>query len=154
MATYDITADSCETCPLCGFEFAEDPLILVESGSVVRMRKDPTFLHFLADWRLPDREQPPGTVLSVFHFHCFQQLAGGEEWKVDPEPWQCHTCDHDFRKERYAFQVTTGNLDRDSKFVPDPEVNQQGILCSTCTMDVFGEGNRDEGELLLMGEAA
>lgn len=152
MADYSsIKVDPCECCPLCGYEFADDPLVLVESGEVRPMRKDPSFLHFLADWRTEAVDSP---VLKIFHFHCFQQLVSGEEWKVDPESWECHTCDHDFRQDRFAFQVLLGNLDGDFQFVPDPEVNQQGIMCINCTLDAFGEGDRDEGELLLIGAAA
>lgn len=140
-----------ESCALCGFPFSRETLVLVESGSVAPRKKDHNTGFFLADWRLPVEEQPDCPVLQLYHFHCFQQLAQGEPWKVNPTDWECHLCDQaNFRTSRWAFQVTVGQVE-DSRFYPDPEIPKQGIICVPCTVSLFGEGDDETGELLLYG---
>ena len=150
---YDqLTIDPQELCALCGYPLDDVDLVLVESGTIVPRKRDDRTRYFLADWRLPEHQQPDTPVLNLHHFHCFQQLAQGEKWKIDPKDWECHLCDRsDFRRDRWAFQITVGKVGKDHSFVPDPEIQKQGIVCIPCTTALFGDGDDEEGEALLFG---
>jgi hypothetical protein len=137
-----VTFSPYENCGICGSPFADRELVLVESGQFLPMKKDPNSMRFKTDWKRPADDRPETAVMRLVHFdRCFITLfdRAGLLWRSDPSPHKCHACGHSFRKDRWAFRYTVGELNADMDFDPDPEIPFKGILCSKCTMAVFGE---------------
>jgi len=146
------TVKPTDPCPLCQRDFGEDELILLESGRVLSHKKDPVFSGFYADWRMPPKKQPRHTIVKMFHFDCYYQMAdqaGLSNWKHTPDQWECHICDHDFSMTPWAFRISVGGAGAHGEFEVDDQIPKRAILCSACITSIFGGGDADEGDALV-----
>jgi hypothetical protein len=140
-------------CAFCGERFGCDPdreLIIVESGQMVPLRKDPSWLRFFPDH---DNEREPelqdSAVVEYYHAECFIDRMRGCEWGLNA-PVACDLCGKDFHRFRWAFRMMLGRQDYETScFVPMSDTNNEAMLCPSCICEGFGEGDIEEGELLL-----
>jgi hypothetical protein len=153
--------DQDERC-ICGSKLGEDTLVLIESGQMLPLTKDPNFLKFVPDWKLPNHKWPePGDPTSIVrrlvHFDCFHERFNQKNvtWKISPKPNECHICGLDFHKTKWAHRYTIGDLDHDT-FSPDPEFPLRGVVCGFCanalSKDPVEEEDKEQvtlGQLLL-----
>lgn len=142
--------DQDERC-FCGAKLGEDTLVLIESGQMLPYEKDPKFLRFRPDWRLPSTKWPepgdPSSVLRrIVHFDCFREKFDRKDvvWLAAPKPHECCICGLDFRSSRWAHRYTFGEIDHDT-FIPDPELPIRGIVCGFCAK-VLSEDPVDKAE--------
>lgn len=130
---------SAEQLCICGKPLGEETLILIESGQMRPSEKDPRFLRFHPDWKLPQDQWPdPGNPESALrlavHFECFREQFNEADlvWRLNPVPNECNICTHSFNsRERWAYRYTMGDI-IDGLFEPDPEMPTKGIVCSFC----------------------
>jgi len=140
-------------CAFCCETFGvedEREFVLVESGQMIPMRRDPKHLRFQPDhsneW---DKKLQNHAVLEFYHADCFLDRMRGAEWG-SYSPNACDLCEADFRRSRWAFRVRLGRQDFESGiFVPLEDQRNETVLCPGCIFEGFGEGDMEEGELLL-----
>jgi len=137
-----------DSCQWCKQEFAKEELVMIESGQVLPMKKDPSKLRFYADWQRPPKEQPLSVVVKVFHFECFfhtmERLDLG--WFIRSEEKLCAACDHRFKDDRWGFQYTVGSVGDGGDFEQDISIPDRPLMCSRCTSLVFGHGDEEAGD--------
>jgi len=142
-----------QPCGFCLEEFGCDfELVAVISGQMLPMRRDPSHLFFLPDWRNPNRRVREGSVVEFFHLHCFLTRVGDqrEVWKHPHGRWECGLCPENFRRNKYAFQFQIGRIDFESGiFDPFDHQANLGLLCADCVTFNFGEGDHEEGKAIL-----
>jgi len=141
------------SCAFCGEPFGiedEREFVLVESGQMTPMRKDPHCLRFSADHSSEyDAKLRRHAVLEFYHADCFIDRFLRSEWGAN-SPTSCDLCGVDFRRVRWAFRVRLGRQDFETGiFVPLEDPRNETILCPECITEGFGEGDTEEGELLL-----
>jgi hypothetical protein len=140
-------------CSFCSERFGSDgdrELVLVESGQLLTMKKDPRWLWFLPDHN-NDREPQlqREAVVEYYHADCFIDKMRGCEWGINA-PTHCDLCEKDFRTSRWAFRIRLGHQDAETScFVPLEDASNEALLCPNCIAEGFGEGCIEEGELLL-----
>lgn len=134
------------------FELDDRELVLVESGQMRNMRKDPSFLYFYPDHDDDNEEKlRRSAVVEIYHADCLIDRMRGTEWGSNA-PLACDLCGFNFRKARWAFRIKLGRQDFETGiFIPLDDPRNQTMLCPNCIMEGFGEGDIEEGELLLMG---
>ena len=145
-----VDIDPDDNCALCGEPLLdENNLVLIESGEMAPMRKDPRFLRFK-----PDRDRGPDTpsygTISLFHVHCV--LTRGDARLLDwsEESSKICLCERPFRADQQAYALVVGKVDEDILvFVPNDEDKSCRILCEECTADSIGDGDMEEGMALL-----
>lgn len=144
-----VDVDPEENCALCGEPLLDEhKLVLVESGEMRPMKRDPEFLRFV-----PDRDRALGSdedaILSLFHVHCVLErfdlhLNWGEE--ASRECW----CEKKFASRSRVYFMQVGSVDLDTLvFVPDGGEKSTGLVCANCAHEGFGEGDLEEGVALL-----
>lgn len=143
-----------QRCSFCHnpFELDERELVLVESGQLRPMRKDPAFLFFIPDHDDENEDElREHAVVEIYHADCLIDKMRGTEWGSN-SPAACDLCGVHFRKTRWAFRIKLGRPDFETGiFVPLDDARNATLLCPECIMEGFGEGDSEEGELLLMG---
>lgn len=142
-----------QRCSFCHHPFSIDDereLVMVESGQMMTSRKDPNWLYFFPDHQNEhDKNLQTRAVLEIYHADCFLDRMRGTEWGSN-SPLACDLCELNFRKVRWAFRIKLGRQDFETAiFVPLDDPRNQTILCPECIADGFGEGNTEEGMLLL-----
>lgn len=135
-----------DKCIFCGEEFeldCERELVLLESGEMIPMKKDPGYLRFQ-----PGPTAPDG-VVEFYHADCFIDRFRRTEWGQN-SPLGCDLCDASFKRTKYAFRARLGLHDFETGLfdaLDDPR--NSTLLCPECLSEGFGEGDIEEGELLL-----
>jgi len=140
-------------CPFCGERFGDDEereLVLIESGQLKPMKRDPDWLVFLSDHdNEHDTKLQKEAVVEYYHADCLIDRMRGCEWGSNA-PHACDLCEGSFHRSRWAFRIQLGRYDKETScFVPIEDVNNEAILCPNCLAEGFGEGDVEEGELLL-----
>jgi hypothetical protein len=147
------TVDPGEPCALCGEEFGfERELVLVESGAMEPMRKDPSYVKFVPDHsNEQDLVAMEEATVRLFHADCFIDRVRRREWSSN-SPLACDLCCKEFLHQlhRWAFRLQIGSADFETGiFCPEDDARNVAIVCPACLMQELGEGYEDEGELLL-----
>lgn len=146
-----------EVCALCGQTFENEELVLVESGDVEPMRKDPSCLVFTPDWKKKDAHKIVNLVVHVHHFQCYydRMTQLGMGWCDRESDRFCSSCNHDFMPgspnhnpliSRWAYRYSVGGIGRHLYFEVDIDIPRQSIMCFECTVTVYGEGNKIKGD--------
>lgn len=126
----------------------EEELVLVESGQVKPMKKDPQCLMFIPDWKSPEAHLIVSITVHVFHFQCYYDAMTrlGLEWYDRISDRYCASCYHDFKNDRWAFRCTVGGIGRHLEFEVDINIPRPSIMCVPCTTALFGHGDKEEGD--------
>lgn len=121
-------------CGLCHEDLGLDanrPLIRVEAGE------------------MSDTEEPyfVPTISRFFHLSCYLHLL---DFRRDTPLGQCASCGVSLLRERWIFRLRVGDIvEARSCFVPLPEPKNLGLLCASCVLEGFGDGDREKGEKFL-----
>jgi hypothetical protein len=144
-----------DTCNWCRDDLGDEELVLIESGQVKSMKKDPSCLVFSADWILPIELQPEFTVVFAGHFGCFHSIMNRLNlgWGDRVNDHRCSSCDHHFSTDRWAFRCSIGGISRDQDFDIDIEIPRKVVMCAACMAKVFGRGNKNVGDKRLYEHA-
>lgn len=139
-------------CTLCGEHLlGEDrPLIMVESGQMQPMKRDPSFLKFVPDHgNEDDLMAEEDAMVEVFHAECLVSRARQGGWGRF-SPTQCDVCEAQFLEDipRWAFRLRIGGVDFETSiFLPEEDPANVAILCPPCFEFQIGEGRLDESML-------
>lgn len=140
-----------ESCALCGEPLLEENnLVVIESGEMSRMRRDPRFLTFKPDRNTNDPDTPNYATTSIFHFHCVMSLADSRLLDWSDEAARACLCERLFRAEQQVYRLTVGTVDEDTLvFVPSNEDKSHRLVCEECIAEILGDGDLEEGMALL-----
>lgn len=126
-----------DLCSLCGVEYLVDdqPLLLVESGIMSPMKRDPSFLRFIPDHsRKDDLLLKEEAVIILYHADCLITRVMHAEWESN-SPAGCDLCGRRFLDEapRWAFRLKMGESDFETGiFIANDNPNHESILCADC----------------------
>lgn len=121
-------------CGLCSEDLGLDsnrPIIRVEAGE------------------MSDAEKPffVPTLSRFFHLECYLRLL---DFNRDVPLGQCASCGVSLLRERWIFRLKVGDIvETHSCFMPLPEPKNLGLLCASCVLEGFGDGDREKGERFL-----
>ena len=127
-------------CAFCGEPYGlERELVIVQAGE---MRNGPKTGH---PYFSPDIREP---VANWFHLDCFLTRM---DFTNDPTDCDhCALCQRDLYDTRWVFRIKIGLIDPNTfDFMPFENDQNVAMLCTDCALDGFGEGDYEEGELLL-----
>jgi hypothetical protein len=123
------------------------PLIMVESGRMDPMKRDPSFLRFVTDYT---NEDDPAAIeealVDVFHAECLVSRARQGGWGRF-SPAQCDVCEAHFLEDipRWAFRLRIGGVDFETAiFSPEEDPANVAILCPPCFEFQIEEGCQDD----------
>lgn len=134
-------------CVWCGQEVGGEELVLLESGEVRPMVKDPDHLMFVPDWKKPKRNL--NLCINAFHFQCFytSMTELGMEWGDRTTDRYCSSCTHDFRTPfRHAHRCTIGEIGPGDVFEADIRIPRSFLMCTKCVCRVVGGGDEEAGD--------
>lgn len=141
-----------DPCPICGAELVDgdSPLIMVESGRMDPMKRDPNFLKFVPDHSNEDDLLAiEEAMVEVFHAECLVSRARQDGWGRF-SPTRCDVCEAQFLEDipRWAFRLRIGGMDFETGiFVPEDAAENVAILCPPCFERQLGEGTLGESML-------
>jgi len=127
-------------------------LVVIENGKVLPMHKDPNFFVFHSWADVPPDELPEGidVEVSVWHAQCFNQNYNQVDDTIHAVSTRyCAMCDRDFDQDPYGSQITLGKIDLEEEVFAEDGSATPVKLCRRCLLKVLGEGDPDEGEVLL-----
>jgi hypothetical protein len=139
-------------CPICGEELMDGDrlLVMVESGQMDTMKRDPNFLKFIPDHsNEEDLMAMEEATVSLLHADCLVSQARQEGWGRF-SPTRCDVCEAQFLEDipRWAFRLRIGGFDFDSgAFIPEDAAENVAILCPPCFEFQLGEGRLEESML-------
>lgn len=127
-------------CSFCGEPYGlERELVIVQSGEMKTGRKT-NRPYFSAEIQDP--------AATWFHLDCFLCRMDFTSDPTDVE--HCALCQCDLHNTRWVFRLRIGLIDPNTfDFMPFEEDQNVAMLCTDCALDGFGEGDYEEGELLL-----
>ena len=132
---YEVRPHDC--CSLCGEEYLVDdnPLLLVESGVMEPMKRDPNFLRFKPDHNNEDDllAMDEAAVI-LYHADCLITRVMDKDWGSH-SPSGCDLCGNRFLDDipRWAFRLRIGSTDFETGiFVADDSANCESIICASC----------------------
>jgi len=137
-----------DVCTKCGdYLLREDrPLVIVvESGVMNPMKKDPSFLRFVPDYLNSNISIADDAFTDIFHADCLLEHIQGSWGKFSPA--QCDACEDRFLKDvpREAYRLRLGQIDfRTSAFLADDDPSNGAILCPYCFDYHVGDGQTEE----------
>jgi len=128
-------------CSFCGEPYGEErELVIVQAGEMQIGRKSglPGFY--------PNEKDP---TTNWFHLDCF--LSRMDFTQSEPTSLeQCALCHSSLHNTRWVFRLQIGLIDLNRlTFEPYQNDKNLALLCTDCALDGFGEGDFEEGELLL-----
>ena len=95
-----------DTCTICGETALDDgrPIMVVDSGKMEPMRRDPAFLKFTSDKLNHVTQTTADALVDVFHAECLVSCVGDDLGKCSPQ--QCDGCEARFLKDtpKWAFR--------------------------------------------------
>jgi hypothetical protein len=127
-------------------------LVVIENGKILPMHKDPNFFVFHSWADVPPGELPGGidVEVSVWHRECFDNVyneVDDSEHAISTR--HCAMCDQDFDDNPYGNQITLGRIDLEEEVFMEDGSATPMKLCRPCLLKVLGEGDSEEGEVLL-----
>ncbi len=137
-----------DACTICGGAVLDDgwPMVVVESGKMIPMRRDPSFLRFTPDYLSDELQVVEDALIDVFHAECLVSCVEGDWGKFGPQ--QCDGCEASFLKDipRWAFRLRIGNApDCSGIFVAAEDPANNAILCPDCFDFYLGNEELYEG---------
>lgn len=137
-----------DTCTICGETALDDgrPIMVVDSGKMEPMRRDPAFLKFASDRLNYDTKTSADALVDVFHAECLVECVGDDWGKCSPQ--QCDGCEAHFLKDtpKWAFRLRVGNADSFSgTFVANEDSANSAIICPGCFEFYLGNEEIYEG---------
>lgn len=141
-----------DCCSLCGEEYLIDdqPLLLVESGTMVPMKKDANFVRFAPDHsNEEDLAAMDEAAVILYHADCLITRIMDKDWGTH-SPRGCDLCGEAFLDDipRWAFRLRMGGTDFETGiFVADDAVNCESIICARCFGKEIKVQMGDEGLL-------
>lgn len=123
-----------DTCTICGETSLDDgrPIVIVDSGRMEPMRRDPAFLKFTSD-KLNNIQKVADALVDVVHAECLVACVGDDWGKCGPQ--QCDGCEARFLKDtpKWAFRLRVGSANSFSgAFVADENAANSAIICPGC----------------------
>jgi hypothetical protein len=123
-----------DTCCICGEVVLGDGqlIVMVDSGRMVPMKRDPAFLKFASD-SLNDEAQADDIFVDVLHAECLVSCVEADWGKFSPQ--QCDGCEARFLKDtpKWAFRFRVGSAaDYSGIFVAGKDPANNAILCPDC----------------------
>jgi len=126
-----------DDCMMCGEPLLGEgsSLVMVESGQMGPMKRDPSFLKFTPDFTNEnDLTAMDEAAVNVYHTECLVARAWQGGWGRF-SPIRCDFCEKQFLEEleRWAFRLRIGDVDYETAiFMHDENAANVAVFCSRC----------------------